>query len=536
MTSRTSTSLELEPVPAYPESAVFPKADESQEVLAPDLARIQSHLTNASILGDEVSKGRTAVVISSVTVITGISSLLAGLIVVALPTIAKDLQIPSSLLLCPASIFSLTCGCTLLLSGSVADVVGPRYMYLLGSFLQSVFTLACGLSRTTGQLIIFRGLAGVASSLCLPSAVSIITTTFAEGKRRNISFAAMGGGQPVGFAIGLALGGVFADSIGWKWGFYIASILNTIVLLIAVWGLPKNEGVHAIPSWNRLVVEIDWVGAVCISVSLAMLSYILAALTGNTSDIHEPRIIALLATGLALIPAFILWVGRQERLGRPALIPNSLWRNTVFTSICVNVFLTWGAFNALENLLTFVFQYVQNTTAIQASLRFLPAPVVGSLVNILMGLVVHRVRADVFVTATTAISAISPLLLALMDPKASYWAYSFPAIALNAIGADTLFTVSNLVITSSFPSKTQALAGGVFNTVAQVGKSVGLAISAVIASTITMRSNITEKESAEALVAGYKAAFWYCFAGCVATLLSSAWGLRGIGKVGLKRD
>lgn len=76
-----------------------------------------------------------------------------------------------------------------------------------------------------------------------------------------------------------------------------------------------------------------------------------------------------------------------------------------------------------------------------------------------------------------------------MKVRASYWEFVFPALALNVIGPDTLFTVSNLVITGVFPAKTQALAGGVFNTVAQIGKSVGLALSAVIATSITLQSS-----------------------------------------------
>lgn len=66
-------------------------------------------------------------------------------------------------------------------------------MYLVGSMLQSAFTLGCGLATTGTQLILFRALAGVAISFCLPSAVSIITQTFPSGKRRNIAFASMGG-------------------------------------------------------------------------------------------------------------------------------------------------------------------------------------------------------------------------------------------------------------------------------------------------------------------------------------------------------
>jgi nitrate/nitrite transporter NarK len=259
-------------------------------------------------------------------------------------------------------------------------------------------------------------------------------------------------------------------------------------------------------------------------------------LTGNTADIREPLVIALFTIGLALIPTFIFWVGRQERLGRPAIIPNSLWRNRVFTCICLSVFLTWGFFNAVEILITFYFQYVQEITAIQTSVRFLPEPVSGALTNIAMGLIVHRVRADYVVLVSSAVAALSPLLMALSDKNASYWSYTFPAVALNPVSSDTLFTISNLLITSMFPPKTQALAGGVFNTIAQIGKSVGMATTAVIASSITEHSDVVNKNSPDGLLIGYKAAFWYCFALCISTMVVSAWGLWSIGKVGMKRD
>lgn len=237
-----------------------------------------------------------------------------------------------------------------------------------------------------------------------------------------------------------------------------------------------------------------------------------------------------------MIPAFIFWVRRQETLGRPAVIPNSLWRSRIFTSVCINVFATWGSFNAAEQLLTFVFQDVQKTSAIQASVYFLPAPVAGTLSNVIIGLIAHKVNANIPVQIGNVLAGMSPLILAVMNEHASYWAFSFPAIALNAVGADVLFTVANLVIASSFPKKTQALAGGVFNTVAQIGKTVGLAVSAVIAASATSNSSFEEKESPPALMTGYRAAFWYCFAWCVVTIMVNFWGLRKIGKVGAKRD
>ncbi|KAF2101784.1 integral membrane protein [Rhizodiscina lignyota] len=546
-TSTSTTEIELQSVPVAYHPALTTSVDSAVPASVP-LDRLESESRSreagqrAPLTRDEdiehpnLGKGKTLVVIVSVTCITAISSLLSGLVTVALPTIARDLGLSESLLLWPASIYALTCGCTLLLLGSIADVVGSRHMYLLGCALQSAFTLACGLSQNGPQLILFRALAGIAISFCLPSAVSIITNSFAPGKRRNVAFAAMGGGQPIGFTIGLTLGGVFADTIGWRWGFYTAAIMNTIILVVAIWGLPKTIGENDPITWKRLGSDIDWVGAILASSALAMLSYVFAILTGNTASIRDSSTITILAISIALIPAFIYWCGRQERLGRPAIIPNSLWRNKVFTCICINVFVVWGAFNALELLLTLYFQDVQKMSAINTSVHFLPSPAAGATVNIMMALIVHRVRADVAIIISLVVSAISPLIMAFAMPSWSFWAGPFPALFLNPVGSDVLFTISNLVITSVFPARTQALAGGVFNTVSQIGKSVGLATAAVVAASVTARSEYENKRSPEALLEGYHASFWYLFALTLAALGVSLWGLRKIGKVGLKQD
>ncbi|GAB7347556.1 hypothetical protein MBLNU459_g4446t1 [Dothideomycetes sp. NU459] len=349
----------------------------------------------------------------------------------------------------------------------------------------------------------------------------------------------MGGGQPVGFAIGLVLGGVLTESVGWRVGFYIAAAINAGVFALGLWSLPATIDIAGL-SWrqklSQITHEIDWVGAVIASVSLATLSYVFATITGNTSDIREPSSIALLTISFALVPVFILWVGRQERLGRPAIIPNSLWRNKTFTAICLAVFMTWGAFNAVETILTFYFQKVQELSATQTSLRFLPSPVAGVAVNLAMGLLVHRVRADILVLVGMTTSCAASLTMAFAKPDSSYWDFGFVANLLNPVGADSLFTIANLLITSTFPAKTQGLAGGVFNTISQIGKSVGLALVAVIASSVTKKSAYIDKSSPDALMKGYSAAFYFCLALSIATILVALWGLRRIGKVGHKRD
>lgn len=84
----------------------------------------------------------------------------------------------------------------------------------------------------------------------------------------------MGGAQPIGFGIGLTLGGVFTSTIGWQWGFYTAAILNLVMLVLAAWQLPKSTQT-ASQVWQRLAFDIDWIGAIIASASLAMLSYVI---------------------------------------------------------------------------------------------------------------------------------------------------------------------------------------------------------------------------------------------------------------------
>jgi len=439
----SETSIQLQPI-APPEAAAKSNRRLSwvrpSSTRDPSLQIDRSEFDDGTSLHPTVSRSaaaiditdttRTAAIIASVTLITAISTLLNGLTTVALPTIQAELHIPDSMQLWPTSIQALTTGCTLLFSGTIADALGSRFMYLLGTVLQAGFILGCGLARTSAQLILFRGLSGVAISLCLPSAVAIITSSFV-GKRRDMAFAAMGGGQPLGFTVGLTMGGVLTDSIGWRWGFHISTVLNVAVLGIAIWGLPKDidnrsaEGPES-AIWKhklgRLRTEIDWVGAGVASASLALLSYAFAAITGSTADIRQPSTIASLAVAGALIPVFIFWVGRQERLGKPAIIPNSLWRNRTFTAICIAVFFTWGSFNALETILTFYFQKAQRVSATKTSLYFLPAPVSGTVSNIVIGMIVHRFKANYLVIVGCVLSVVAPLVLVGASAHSNYWA------------------------------------------------------------------------------------------------------------------
>lgn len=167
-------------------------------------------------------------------------------------------------------------GCCLLLAGSLADFLGNRIINLLGCFFLAVFILACGVAESGLQLILFRAFQGIATSMCLPTAFSILTDTMPAGKRRNIGFACLGLGQPMGFSVGLVLGGIFqASTLRWRFGYYLCAGATFILTVINYFKLPKDKPREPF-SLMRLATEIDWVGIVLSSSCLGLISYVFA--------------------------------------------------------------------------------------------------------------------------------------------------------------------------------------------------------------------------------------------------------------------
>lgn len=484
----------------------------------------------------------------------------SGMLVVALTTIAREVNLSENLLFWPASVYSLALSCCLLPLGAIADLVGNRPVFLTGSLLYTVFTLAVSLARTGDQLIAFRTLQGVAMAFCMPPAVSTITSTFPTGRTRNVAFAVFGGGNPLGFALALVLGGVFVQVSSWRCGYWLSTSVNAASMVLAWFVLRTPTHHHHYEEaqeggstgrtgsgWahlrHRLAHDLDWVGVATTGTCLALLSYLFAEITHGAGVMKQPYAIALLVVAVLLMPLFVLWEARQERLGRPAVLPNSLWRRREFAAVCVSVFLTWAWFTAFSYWVTLYFQVAQQLRPIETAVRFLPLVVVGLGTNVVAAMTMDKVNAGVLCALGGVISAVGPLLFALQDLSWRYWVSAFPALVLSIISTDLLFNISNLVITTNFPGKSQALAGGVFNTVAQLGNSIGLAVTAMVAAAVQNAAGGHEMATTSAgltydysVLQGYRSGFWTCFAAAVVSTLISSIGLRQAGKVGKKKE
>ncbi|KAK1236902.1 hypothetical protein MKX08_007850 [Trichoderma sp. CBMAI-0020] len=497
------------------------------------------------------SKLRATLVVAQLLGLNLFSSFCNGVVVVGLPAMAASLHIDEGLLVWPTSVFYLTAGSCLLLAGSIADVVGTKTMSLVGAFAAAVSAMACGLAQSSGQLIAFRALQGITNAIIVPSSVSIVSTGLEEGRPRNLGFACLGFAGPIGFSLGLVLGGVFADSLGWRAAFYLAAATTFALFLAGIWVIPKNAVRRGESVWSRILTEIDITGAVIGTASLVMLSYVLAVLSADIHSIHKASTIALLVVSVVLIPVFIGWMQYREKHQRNALIPNSLWKNWVFTSCCLMVLFTTAVCNCMELYSSLFFQQVQRHSALRASLQILPSLISGALTNISTGIFVNRMPVMWSVLISSTISAVAPLLMALIHPEWPYWYDAFFAQfythlviltvsdrmqILTPLSCDILFTVGLLVVSDVFPAHMQALSGAVFNTCAQLGTAIGLTVTSLIATSVTNSSSDADKESPSALMDGYRAVFWTMFAAMALTCVLSVLGLRTVKQLGVKRD
>jgi MFS family permease len=200
-------------------------------------------------------------------------------------------------------------------------------------------------------------------------------------------------------------------------------------------------------------------------------------------------------------------------------------------------------FTSHPNLPHHSFQEVQSASTIKTSLYLLPNLITGVILSLLVGTFVHRVPARWLVAGSGMICACSPLAMALLNPAWNYWYLAFWAQVAAPFSADVLFTVGLIIVSDTFPEKTQALAGAVFNTVAQIGMSLGMGLCQVVALGVQggggqsgASSSSSDEVAAKAVLKGYRASFWTVFAYMAACILVSIVGLRKVGKVGLKRE
>ncbi|KAJ7590083.1 major facilitator superfamily domain-containing protein [Mycena floridula] len=479
---------------------------------------------------------KDSLVVVAVSGITTLNVFLAGGLTVALPSIGKDLNFKQADLQWPVNVFSLSYGCLLLFFGRVGDIFGGRFMFLAGSAWFGIWSLAAAFVPSDVGFIILTALLGIGAAANTPAGIGLFVAYFPPGPNRNKAFGVLGAGQPLGFILGLMLGGIIVESKAtWRGIFYIQAGLATFFVLLGWFVLPKPQ---AHRQYNK---GLDWGGALLSTSGIGLLTYSLADSTSASKGWATPRIIGCTCSSVTLIVLFWYYERYRESKNLSVIMPPKMWRQpgAKMIPLITMVFFGWWSFNTLIYFSTLYYQQVKLLRPLSTSVRFIPMVIAGLGANLVGGWMMNRVPGQALMFFGLMGNVAAPLIFAVMDIQHSYWTTAFWSMIL-VVGADIIYPVGTLQISSAFDEDSQSLAGSVFNVASRLGTSIGIAVTSSIATSVTQkytkRHPGLSATSPEALMAGFRAAGWTLFSAALVSVVIGLVGLRGIGIVGQKKQ
>jgi EmrB/QacA subfamily drug resistance transporter len=389
---------------------------------------------------------------------------------VALPSIQRALHFSPINLEWIINGYTLAFGGLLLLGGRLGDLFGRRRMFIFGTALFTVASLAGGLATDQGWLIAARVVQGLGGAIASPTALSLIASTFEEGPERNRAmgvYAAMSG---AGGAIGGILGGVLTSELGWRWVLFVNLPIGLVVTLLAPRVLPET-----VTHRGRL----DLPGALSATAGVSLLVYGLihaANHSWSSSGTVIPIVIAVV-----LLVGFVLLETRTDH----ALMPLRVFTNRGRAGAYLVALMVGGALFAMFFFLTLFMQNILGFSALRTGLSFTPFAVGLIIASAIAAQLVGKIGVRIPLAIGLLMAVGGLIWLSLIGPESTYWADLFGPMILIAPGMGFSFVPLTLAAVNSIDVHDSGIASAVLNTAQQVGGSLGLAVLGTIAAMTT---------------------------------------------------
>jgi EmrB/QacA subfamily drug resistance transporter len=391
---------------------------------------------------------------------------------VALPTIKTDLHFSQEGLQWVITAYSILFGGVLLLGGRMADLLGRRRLFMAGLTLFTVSSLLDGLAWSEGSLIGFRVLQGLGAALLAPAALSILTTTFDEGRERNLALGIWGAVSGSGGAAGVLLGGVLTSALNWSWIFFVNVPVGLLVLAVA----------PALLRESRAGLEhrhFDTAGAATITGGLMVLVYALTHASQHGWATTET--IALLGLSAALVLAF---VAVELRSSAP-LLPMRIFKLRTLSASNLTALLVGAAVFSQFFLLTLYMQQVLHYSPLQTGVAYLTFTLSIIIFATVSQAVVTRIGIRRVLPVGLTLAAAGLLVDARLPVDGHYFWNLFPAFLLGGIGMAFAFIPMSIGALSGVRPADAGIASGLLNTSQQIGGAIGVAVATTIATTFT---------------------------------------------------
>jgi EmrB/QacA subfamily drug resistance transporter len=425
----------------------------------------------------------------------------ATIVNVALPSIQKDLNLSEGNLQWIVNAYTLVFGGFLLLGGRLGDLLGRKRIFLVGLVIFATASLLDGLASSEAMLIGARALQGLGAALVSPAALSIISTTFAEGRERARALGVWAAIAIGGSAVGLVLGGFLTQYFSWPWIFFVNVPVGIAAFVLSLRLIPESRDEHAERSF-------DVAGAVTVTGGLMALVY--AIVDAQSAGWGSAKTIGFFVLAAALLVSFVV----IELRARAPLVRLSIFRTRSLLTANVTMFLAASAIFAMFFFNTLYLQRVLAFGPLKAGLAFLPFTA-GIMVSAgLASAFAPRIGVRPVAAVGMLLTAAGLLLLTQLPVHGSYVADVLPAILLASLGMGAVFMPLTLIATTGLKDEDQGLASGLFNTSQQIGGALGLAILSTIATSKTASAG---GSATAALVTG----FHWAFAGGAAIMVAA---------------
>jgi EmrB/QacA subfamily drug resistance transporter len=421
----------------------------------------------------------------------------ASIVNIALPSIGSALDFSQDDLSWVVNAYVLTFGGFLLLGGRLADLLGRRRVFITGLLLFAVASLAGGFAQNDIQLVIARAVQGLGAATVSPAALSIITVTFSEGAERNKALGAWGAVAGSGGAVGVLLGGVLTEGLGWEWVLWVNVPIGIAAALIT----PRLVAESRSETADR---SFDIPGAVTITGGLSLLVFTIV--NAEKAGWGSVETIALAAIALALIGAF---VAIEQRSPAP-LVPFRIFRLPTLTGANVVGLLVGASLFSMFFFASLYMQQVLGYGAIKAGLSYLPLSA-GIIISAgVSSQLSTRIGFKPVLVAGLVFIAVALLWWSQVSPDGSYVTDILGPSVIAAIGLGLAFVSITIAAVAGVGEHESGLASGLINTSQQVGGALGLAILATIANSVSdgkLATATSPAGQAAALTDGFQQAF-----------------------------
>jgi EmrB/QacA subfamily drug resistance transporter len=432
---------------------------------------------------------------------------------VALPSIQEDLGFSQENLQWVISAYALVFGGFLLLGGRLADILGRRGIFMVGLVVFSVGSLLSGLAWSEASLIGARALQGLGAALITPSALSILTTTFREGRERNIALGAWGAVGGFGAAAGVLFGGILTDALSWEWIFFVNVPVGIAALALSPILLSESRDAHG--------QSHDIPGAVLVTGGLVLL--VLGITQGYGWGWTSAKTIGTFAVSAVLLGAFAVWEQRQK----DPLVPFSIFRLQTLTAANVAGFIMGTALFSMFLMLTLYMQQVLGYSALKTGVGYLAVAGTAVIWANVAAAAVNRIGVKPALIFGMAMLTVGLLYFTQVSVDGTYWGDLFPGFLVLGIAIPFAFVPITIAALAGTKPQEAGLASGLINTSQQIGGAVGIALLSTIAVTTTDDKVAQGTAVPNALTDGFVNAFWAGAVIAFAGVLVSVFMVRG---------